>query len=181
MGRNFKKKRRRQERSKQREVLLIPKPEIDTGDSLLPSSVAQVGDEIEPESVSLKITFEYYKEKLCGIDGLKEKQPLNVVRAIRRIGSSCNKDDLFRRGIGTQIVHRANEYLDLYKGAWTRSRRYGSTRLKIAQQEFFTNYFLQKACVVLLLLHLIGISKLQNANFSVQRAINGIIDRSTYA
>lgn len=116
MAGNFKKKQRRFERSKARSNLFIPPQEIDTSTSLLPSSVAQVDDEAEPELKSLRITFEYYKEKLCGIEGLTEKQPLNTVRAIKAIGISCNKDDLSRNGVGSQIVHRANEYLDLYKG-----------------------------------------------------------------
>ena len=115
MGRNSKRKQRRRERSRQRKIE-IPKPEIDTGGSLLPTGVAQVSDDVEPESKPLKITFEYYNGKLCGIDSLKDKQPLEVVRAIRDIGFSCDKDDLAVHGVGTQIVHRSNEYLKLYKG-----------------------------------------------------------------
>ena len=116
MAKNSKIKQRRRARSHERKKISIPKPLLDTGDSLLPSEITQVGDEVEPESKPLKITFEYYKDKLCGVNGLKEKQPLNVVRAIRDIGSSCNENDLLLNGIGTQIVHRENEYLKLYKG-----------------------------------------------------------------
>lgn len=118
MGKKSKHKQRRKERSQERMKLFIPNQELRPTQTPLhlPADVTLVEGESEPELSPYQITFEYYKDDLCGIDSLKEKQPLNVVRAIRKIGGSRSKDDLFKRNILTQPVLRENEYLELYKG-----------------------------------------------------------------
>ena len=98
--------------------MAIPEPQIVESGARLPSSVAELPVEVEPETEPYLLSFSKYNEKMCQLEdgGFDKKQSKDVLKMIKSIGTK-----LFSRAdisfIGT-IKHVVNDgdYTDLYNG-----------------------------------------------------------------
>jgi hypothetical protein len=72
---------------------------------------------IEPINRPYVLSFHFYNDRECGIEGLLKNCPKKALRDIKIMGSKIeNIDDLHKYNIDSKLIKRNGDYLRLYSG-----------------------------------------------------------------
>jgi hypothetical protein len=96
----------------------VPEPGISEEESILPNSLAELSEEIEPETRPYLISFLNYNDRLCQLEGsFDNKQRKNCLMLIKKIGTKVfSKSDIFKLEVTIKPVVNDGDYSDLYRG-----------------------------------------------------------------
>lgn len=96
----------------------VPEPRINEKEGVLPNSLAEMSEEIEPETQPYLISFLNYNDRMCQLEGsFDHKQRKNCLKLIKQIGTKvCSKSDISNLGVTVKPVVNAGDYSALYRG-----------------------------------------------------------------
>ncbi len=96
----------------------VPEPGINEEKGVLPNSLAELSEEIEPETQPYLISFLNYNDKMCQLEGsFDDKQRKNSLKLIKQIGTKVFvKSDISKLGVTIKPVVNDGDYSDLYTG-----------------------------------------------------------------
>ena len=92
----------------------IPVPQWKPKEEPIPEELAEISQDINPETNPYLISFKYYNNKECQIKNYLKNQGRKALLILKEVGCCRNLNELKNKGVDIITVENNNEYSKLF-------------------------------------------------------------------